>query len=140
MELSAVVAMLSALGVGGLLGACLQSWFARQNELKAKERDKKQHRYEALTIQMITKLEPARMGKLREYRPDLLSIEDLDDELKVELLNSMMFASDDVVNALAAFILHPSYQHYFKTVKHMRQDLWKTRTKLNQQLLEEILK
>jgi len=140
MEFASLIALLSALGIGGLIGSVIQSWLSSHNELKAMERENMQKRYGALVIQMITKLDPKRIAKLRTIRPDLATFAGLNDELKVELLNAMMFASDDVINNLGQFIKDPSYQTYFQTVKAMRQDLWKTDTKLNEQLLEEIIK
>lgn len=140
MELSSLIALLSALGIGGLVGSVIQSWLSRHNEMKAMERQNMERRYGALVIQMITKLDPKRIEKLRTIRPDLATFAGLDEELKVELLNAMMFASDEVINNLGTFIKHPSYQTYFQTVKAMRHDLWKTDTKLDEQLLEEIMK
>lgn len=50
---------------------------------------------------------------MRAVRPDLKTMDDIDDELSTELLNGFVYASDDVLRSLAEFI-RPTVSHSFE--------------------------
>jgi len=60
---------------------------------------------------------------LRINRPDLKSKQDVLGDLKAEWHNMMLFASQQTLNALGAFISNPSRQNFMKTSLAMRMDL-----------------
>lgn len=124
-------AILGLFGIGTVVGAYFQSLFQHRQSLKKDVHDLKRARYGSTLIQMLTLLDPeGSLGKLRERRPDLASVEDLRQELRVEMLNALLFASDRVVSALSRFNTDPTYGSYLEVVAAMRKDLWKRATSL----------
>jgi hypothetical protein len=78
------------------------------------------------------------MQQIKEHRPDLKDINDLDSEIRMELLNAVLFVSDDVISAMARFIENPGYPSYVKTVAAMRGDLWHKKTAIDETALKVI--
>ncbi len=131
-----VVSVVAALGVGGILGAYFRSVFERRREVKEQEHELKRRRYGCTLILMITKLDPETgLRHLAEIRSDLRTAEDVDKEIETELLNSVLFASDEVIESLSDFVRNPSYRSYVKAAVSMREDLWGKRTRVDEKLL-----
>ncbi len=132
-SLEAVLSMVAALGLGGVFGAYFQYRFQFQKDLRNASYDMKSKRYGAIIIQMLTVLQFEKHGTrfVRDHRPDLKSREDFLDELRSELLNSIVFAKDDVIVALSEFIRRQDRQSYIECVSRIRKDLWGGRTKLS---------
>lgn len=131
-----MISLISAVGAGGVLGAYFQSRFQHQKEVKADIHELKRQRYGAILIQMLTILDPEHgLSKTQRFRPDLKSVEDFKEEVKIEMLNSVLFANDDVIKAMAEFIRNPNYTAYVKTVVSMRKDLWGKKTKITEDTL-----
>ncbi len=55
---------------------------------------------------------PGGTSKLPLYRPDLTSMDSVDEELRTEILNAIVFAGDDVLRALVSFINDPTYDRF----------------------------
>jgi hypothetical protein len=99
----------------------------------------KQRRYGAILILLLTKLDPKTgLAKTRVYRPDLKSLSDVEKEIEIEFLNGVLFASDDVIRALAEFIQNPNRSSYVKVAGAMRKDLWGKKTSINEEVMELI--
>ncbi len=131
-----MISLVSAVGVGGVFGAYFQSRFQHQRELKSDIHELKRQRYGAILIQMLTILDPEHgLSKSQKFRPDLKNIEDFKEEVKIEMLNGVLFASDEVIKAMAEFIRNPNHGTYIKTVISMRRDLWGKRTKISEDTL-----
>jgi hypothetical protein len=134
-----IVSIATAAGIGGIIGAYFQAVFQRQRKIKEQEHEWKLRRYGSISIQMLTKLNPkVGLQHLKDIRPDLKTISDIDEELKTELLNGVIFASDEVITSMADFIRKPSYESYIKTVTSMRKDLWGRKTKIDENSLDHI--
>jgi hypothetical protein len=132
-----MISLVSAVGVGGVFGAYFQSRFQHQRELKSDIHELKRQRYGAILIQMLTILDPEHgLSKSQKFRPDLKNIEDFKEEVKIEILNGVLFASDEVIKAMAEFIRDPNHSSYIKTVVSMRKDLWGKRTKISEDTLD----
>jgi|ERR1700674_268711 len=126
-------AILGLFGIGTVVGAYFQSLFQHRQSVRKDAHDLKRARYGSTLIQMLTLLDPeGSLGKLRERRPDLASVEDLRQELRVEMLNALLFASDRVVSALSRFNADPTYASYLEVVAAMRKDLWRSATRLTE--------
>lgn len=124
-------AFLALFGIGTIVGAYFQSIFQHRQSLKKDIHELKRARYGATLIQMLALLDPEDgIAKLKERRPDLASSEALRQELRVEMLNAILFADDRVVTALAAFNSDTTYAACLKVIAAMRQDLWGSATKL----------
>lgn len=129
LDLQTVLSILGLLGVGTTIGALVQHWLQRATEVRQKEHELKRARYGALSILMFTRLDTgSELKRLAEYRPNIRTLNDLDRELELELLNSVLFASDRVVRALAVFLKQPDKSNYAATLSAMRRDLWGRRT------------
>ena len=132
-----IVSVLTAIGIGGIVGAYFQSRFQHQKEVKEDIHQLKRKRYGAILIQMLTILDPERLSKTQAFRPDLTDIEDLKEEVRTEMLHSVLFASDEVIKAMARFNQDPNYSSYIDTVSAMRKDLWGKRTRLREEILRD---
>lgn len=135
-SLQIIVSLLTAIGIGGILGAYFQSRFQRQKEVKEDIHNLKRQRYGAILIQMLTILNPERgLSKAQMFRPDLRTVEDFKEEVKTEMLHSVLFASDEVIKSMVEFIRNPNHASYIKTVVSMRKDLWDKKTSIDEQIL-----
>jgi hypothetical protein len=68
---------------------------------------------------------------IHDHRPDLQDLDDLDTEIRTELFNAVLFASDEVVSSMAQFIRKPEYSSYVNTAAAMRRDLWNKKTSID---------
>ncbi|MFZ0817809.1 MAG: hypothetical protein WAM78_19950 [Candidatus Sulfotelmatobacter sp.] len=134
--ISAVVSMLTAFGVSGLLVAFFQRRFEHTKQVRGLEHDLKEKRYKAINILMLTLLDPAGSVHIREHRPDLRNRDDVVKELRTEMLNSFLFASDDVIRSLTEFIAQPAHNRYIKAAVSMRKDLWGSSTSIGDEVLQ----
>jgi hypothetical protein len=132
---SVIVSMLTALGVSGLLVAFFQHRFEHQKQIRGLEHDLKEKRYKAINVLMLTLLDPEDMRQVYEHRPDLRNIDDVVKELRTEMLNGILFASDDVIRSLGEFIAQPAHDRYIKTAVSMRKDLWGRGTSVGGEVL-----
>jgi len=131
-----IVPIITALG-GGFAGAVLQSWAQHKTEVSGKEHELKRTRYECIVILMLTLLDPKNgMDKTRLRRPDLKTIKDVREEINTERANALLFASDEVLIALSAFIdsNNPTYDAFTEVVNYMRKDLWGKKSKIAKEI------
>jgi hypothetical protein len=134
-----IIPIITALGFGGIIGAYFQSRFQHQSQIKEKEHELKSRRYKTILILMLTKLDPENgMQHIAEFRDDLKGIIDVEKEIETELLNSVLFANDEVIKNLAQFSQNPCKITYIKTVVAMRKELWGKKTKIKEDWLEKI--
>lgn len=141
MEILALVAsLITAAGLGGVIGAFFQNKFAQQSKLEQHQFELKQKRYLCILILMLAKIEPDKSkAKLKQFRPDLQSPEDLDEELKTELLNAVVYSDNDVLRNFSAFIQAPSKEGFVYVASSIRKDLWGKRSQLSEEV-KKILK
>lgn len=136
LSLQIIISLLTAIGIGGILGAYFQSRFQRQKEVSEDIHNLKRQRYGAILIQMLTILNPERgLSKVHAFRPDLKNVDDFKEEIKTEILHSVLFANDEVIKSLVEFIRKPNHASYIKTVVSMRKDLWRKKTSVDEQIL-----
>lgn len=137
--LQIIVPLLTVFGIGGILGAYFQSIFQHRKQVREKEHELKILRYKCILILMLTQLDPKTgLLHIHELRPDLQDLDDIKKELEVELLNGVLFASDEVMKSLGEFIHNPSYSSYIKTAASMRKDLWGKKTVIDENFLSTI--
>lgn len=105
--LNEIALVISSLGVGGLLGAFAKSFLDKRHLKFTKVFDYKEARYKAMTILMLTAVNPSEyeLAQLKMRRPEIGNVDDLDRELDLEYHNSMLFASKKVLKSFAAFSL-----------------------------------
>jgi hypothetical protein len=61
---------------------------------------------------------------LRKHRPEIKNTEDLERELQLEYHNAMIFASDALLDALAAFLAEKSPANWKAVARAMKRDLY----------------
>lgn len=142
-SIGAIVSLVTALGVGSAVGAFFgaffQSRFEHRKHLNEQEHELKRRRYLCILILMLAKLDPKTgLRHVHEHRPDLQDLDDLDTEIRTELFNAVLFASDDVVSSMADFIRKPEYGSYVSTAAAMRRDLWSKKTSIDETALKVV--
>lgn len=117
---------LSALGIGGLLGALVKSILDKRQYKFSKAFDYKEARYKAMMILMWVAMNPNEheLKQLRLHRPQLKNTKDLEDELNLEYHNAMLFASDAVLSSLLVFMKDKNPDNWQRTVRAMKKDLY----------------
>ena len=131
-----ILSFLIAGGLGGILASYFNYIFQQRKETNEQQRRLKLKRYGAISIQMLTILDPeSALSKVREIRPDLKDVNDYREEIKTEILNSILFAGDEVILTLIEFFKKPNDANYVKTIKAMRKDLWGNSSNVEEELL-----
>ena len=134
MKIELLISVITALGIGSILGAYFQSRFQYKKELKNEENDIKRKRFGAIIIQMLTIIDFNKNIKyVQKFRPDLINLDDYINETKAELLNSISYASDNVISSISDFLRKKDYKSYLKAVISIRKDLWGKKTKINEE-------
>jgi len=140
MSVELVLSLLTALGLGSILGAFFQSKFQFNRELLSQKTELKKKRYGAIIVQMLIVLDFEKNIKYGQlHRPDLRTLDDYINEIKAELLNALSYAKDDVVIAIAEFLKKNDYQTYIKAVISMRKDLWGKKTKIKENIFDNLI-
>ena len=135
--LAVAISLLTAVGFGGILGAYFQARFQQRSQVGQHEHELKQKRYFCILILMLTKLKPeVGLPKTHAIRPDLKTIEDVDDELTTELQNGCVYASDTVLKTLEHFIREPTSSTFVTAAAAMRKDLWGKKTSFSANILD----
>lgn len=89
---------LGSASVGGVVAAWFQAQIEKKKDIEESLREQKRIRYGAIIIQMLTLLDPKEgLEKTQRHRPDLKNIEEVKKEVRIEIFNSIAFASDEVV-------------------------------------------
>jgi hypothetical protein len=124
--LNNIVLLLSGLGIGGLLGAFAKSFLDKQQHKFSKVFEYKEARYKAIMILMWVAMNPSEyeLRKLAQHRPDIKNIKELDSELNLEWHNAMLFASDEVLTNLSAFLKEKNFENLRLTILSMKKDLY----------------
>ena len=123
--------------IGGIFGSIV-TWVVkyfldRNKEKYTSEFVLKEKRYKCTMVFMECYLNPKNIKFIQMRSPDIQSKKDLKETLKAEYAEILLFAPDDVVKSLKAFIESPNEDRYFRTIKLMRKDLWGKKTKLGVQ-------
>ncbi|MDP3723857.1 MAG: hypothetical protein Q8R91_10260 [Candidatus Omnitrophota bacterium] len=131
-----VILLLTAFGAGGLITAWAQSLLDSRKRIGEKEHDFKLLRYKCITLLMQARInwEGAREAN-RINRPDIKNLQDLNNELKAELSNALLFSEEGVIVSLGDFIKSPNGETFAKAVISMRKDLWGKSSKIGEEVL-----
>ncbi len=126
-----VIEVLTLLGIGSILSILIGFGIdKRKNKFNAVE-ELKRTRYKCILKLMIAQLDISNnMESIHLNRPDLKNVKDLKNEIQVELLNSVLFASQDVIRDLSVFVSTPNYSNFVNVANSMRADLWMKKSKV----------
>lgn len=124
--LNTVAVVLTSLGVGSLLGVFGKAVLDKRQLKFSKAFEFKEKRYQALMILMWVAMNPNEheFTQLQSRRPDLQDAEALGRELELEYHNAMLFASDKVLDSLAAFMSGKSQENWRVVTRAMKKDLY----------------
>jgi hypothetical protein len=111
--------------IGIALGAYLNPFFQHRKEVKEKLHEMRFKRYGAIAILMLPMFRPkSEMKKMNMFRADLGNLKDVKRELETEKLNCLLYAGENVVKRLNAFIENPTEEKYYDVMQEMKKDLW----------------
>ena len=124
---------MGAAGIGGAVGAYFQSFFSRKREIFLKLNSINEERYKNLLYHMNIILNPENVRFMNHKNPSSdkqFDQKDHIDFVKAEYLQSILYAPDDVVNALKKFLEKPTEENFIDSAIKMRISLWNKKTKL----------
>lgn len=125
MNLESVLSMLGLLGIGGVIGTYFRIQWERRNTALLQKQEFKETRYKCLIMLMWACLDFDKRGAgLEQYGRNFKSVDDIIDELRAEWHNAILFASDEVLQAMHDFIKQPTIDHFKRSALAMRKDLW----------------
>jgi len=129
MDTSIIISFMGAAGIGGIVGAYFQSLFSRRREIFLKLNSINEERYKNLLYHMNIILNPENVRFMPSTGKQFNQKDHLD-FVKAEYLQSILYAPDDVVNALKKFLENPNEKNFIDTAMKMRISLWNKKTKL----------
>lgn len=121
--------------LGGIITAFFQHHFSFKKELKERESIFREVRYKAIVLLMYTVVYPETISQVTIRRPEIKDTKDIHEELRIEFLNSLLFASNDVLKAFNSFLNQSSKENFVTTILAMRKDLWGRQTKLDNSII-----
>lgn len=133
MDNGLLLSLLTALGVGGIVGAYFNELFRRRAQTQLAESEERVVRFRSVLIYMQVLLHPDQIDHLpvdvlQTY--NLKTTKDIQDTLLAEYTRMVLSVPDEVLQAVKSFMQSPTSDNYWKTVAEMRKSLWGKRTKL----------
>ena len=121
-----IISLVSGLSLGSILGVFAKSSLDKQQMRFTKVFDFKEVRYKAMAILMLSAVDQSTysLRQLRMRRPEIGTVEDLDNELRMEYYNAMLFASDGVLKNFETFLSDKAIANYEAVARAMREDLY----------------
>lgn len=118
--------VLAPLFIGGFIVHYIHILWERKSSQLLKKQEFKETRYKCIIMLMLSLLDFEKNKQMlhlhgREY---INNKEDLIYELKLELNNMILYASDEVLETTNGFIQNPSQHSFYKVAIGMRKDLW----------------
>lgn len=127
-----LLAVFTTLGLGGVVGAWVQSILNKRGKIELKIQDIKEDRYRSILVWARCSLEPKSFKLFSLNDPNverLVTEDDVEDYSKKKVYelyyNSLLYASDTVLLKMKYFINEPNKQTFFNMASSMRKDLWR---------------
>ena len=131
MTLDDVLAIVGALGLGALIPKLFDIYSNERKNRSQSRHEFKQVRYKAIILLMYTYLDfDERNTLLLAHNRNFRTKKDLLEELFTEWTNMTLFASDNVIRTMKAFVKNPSEDSYLTVTLAMRKDLYNVKTSL----------
>src|SRR3989338_9753825 len=132
-----IILFISAFGAGGLLTVYLQSLLDRKKRVEETEHDFKLLRYKCIILLMQARLHwDDHKAVMRIHRSDIKSLIDLENELKTELSNALLFAGEAVLMTFSDFLKLHTDATFVKAASAMRKDLWGKCARIKEDVLK----
>ena len=130
-----IVSVLSLIGFGTLLGTLLKGtldfFIATKKAKQDSKNSLKETRYKAIILLCYTLVYYDReKTNLVVNRPDITSMERLQNELHAEFINMALYGADGVINKMKLFMLSPTSETLNDLAIEFRKDLYGIKTKL----------
>ncbi len=125
MTIENVLSAISLLGIGGAIGSWLRIMWERKNSALLQKQEYKEARFKCLTQLMYAVLDFEKRGLgLQQFGRNFQSKDDLLEELKNEWHAAILYASEEALITIHAFIRQPSVALFKEAALAMRKDLW----------------
>ena len=138
MEIDPIVAVLTSLGVGGLVGSYLQHLWSQKQETESRIQHLNIGHYTSTLVFMRVVMHPENVSQFHIEDPNLLKLIDIGDvkdyakQKMVEFYySSLLYAPDEVLTTMKEFMKNPIETNFMKSAIAMRKDLWKKKTRAN---------
>lgn len=132
-----IISLITALGVGSIIGIVIKHLLDRNAELKIKLKTINEEKYRTILIYMSIIINPKNKDHfvlndniLYSLKTDSDIQEYATSKLKEYYYQSLLYASDDVMRSFKLFLATPDRQKYILTAQKMRTDLWNNKTTL----------
>lgn len=118
--------VIAPLFIGGFLVHYAHVLWERKSSQLLKKQEFKETRYKCIIMLMLSLLDFEKNKQMLHLhgRQYISNKEDLIYELKLELNNMILYASDEVLETTNNFIQNPSQHSFYKVATRMRKDLW----------------
>ena len=135
-----LISVLGSLGISGLIGIYLQQFWTQKRETESKIQGLNVKHYESTLVFMRIVLDPEKVDHFNVAREDpviskLTNAHEIGHFARQRLnefyYGSVLFYSDEVMNALKEFLQNSTEEAFMKTAIAMRKDLWKKDTKMD---------
>lgn len=131
MSVENALSFLGLLGIGGLLSSFLTILWQRKNANKVRHQEYKETRYKCIIILMHAYLNfDKNKSVLLKHGYDIHHTADLADLLKTEHVNAFLYASDEFIQDLGAFIKEPNEHNLYLVARAIRKDMWGLKTSI----------
>lgn len=132
MSVNQLLTAIGFIGLGGLLKSILDFFIGSRKAKQDAQLTFKEVRYKAIILMSYALVYYEReKTMLVVNRPDITSIQRLENELQAEFINMSLYASDDVIKKLKTFLESPTTGSLNHLAIAMRKDLYGIRTKLD---------
>ena len=129
--------ILTALGLGGILGVIVKHFLDVRSETTVKLKTINEEKYRTILIYMSIILDPGNKNHfilndniLASYNDNQTIIDYSKSKLQEYYYQSLLYASDDVLLVFKEFLVNPTRENYIIVARMMRKDLWNKNTKL----------
>lgn len=137
MIFESAINVIGLLGIGGVIGTYLRIVWERRDKALSQMQEFKFARYKCIIILMHAALNfEQRNPHLRQVGRNFQTKEELIEEIEMEWHNSILFASDEALKSIHAFLNQPSSSLFKQSVIAMRQDLWGNKLSKDLELLD----
>jgi hypothetical protein len=126
MNFESIFNVLTPLFIGGFIVHHVHVLWERKSSQLLKKQEFKETRYKCIIMLMLSLLDFEKNKQMLHLhgRQYINNKEDLTYELKLELNNMILYASEEVLQKTYIFIQNPLEDNFYKVALAMRRDLW----------------
>jgi hypothetical protein len=133
-----IASIVTSIGIGTLIGIVIKRLLDTRSEIKLRRKASNEEKYRTILIYMSIVIDADNKKHYSLNDPVLYEMKDNSEvvsytisKLKEYYYQSLLYASDNVVEAFKEFLKEKSRENYILCAQTMRQSLWDQKTKLN---------